>query len=125
MRLLATLMVLALAACGGQEGGDAEPMAEGTGQAEGTLEDVAGTAEGLGVSPAVQGCLDLVRQARFEEAIPACTEAVAQSPESEEAKAALEQARQGAAGAAGEAGEALGEAGSELEGAAGRLPGRD
>ena len=51
----------------------------------------------------VQGCLDLVSQARFAEAIVPCTMAVEQVPENQEVAAALETAKSEAAAASQQA----------------------
>jgi hypothetical protein len=95
MRIFAvSLIVLALAACGGQDrGAGEEPAAVGSGAA---------------LDPAVQDCLDLVSQARFSDALPVCTKAAESYPANAEVTAALEQAKQQvAASAAGEAAEGL------------------
>ena len=51
----------------------------------------------------VQGCLDLVNQARFAEAIAPCTLAIEQAPENQEVSAALETAKSEAAAASQQA----------------------
>ena len=51
----------------------------------------------------VQGCLDLVSQARFAEAIAPCTLAIEQAPENQEVAAALETAKSEAAAASQQA----------------------
>ena len=87
------------------------------------LSDVASeAAEALGVDPAVQSCLDLVAEMKYGDAIPVCTGAVQQFPESMDAKAALEKAQQGASGAAQQAAsEAASDAAEAASDAAGKL----
>ncbi len=51
----------------------------------------------------VQGCLDLVSQARFAEAIAPCTLAIEQAPENQEVAAALETAKSETAAASQQA----------------------
>ena len=62
------------------------------------------SADSAATQPAsVQGCLDLVSQARFAEAIAPCTLAVEQAPENQEVAAALETAKSEAAAASQQA----------------------
>lgn len=127
MRWLAIpLMVLALAACGGQEDGTSSAAGEGAQapavEAGGALDQAAElAAEAAVVAPVVQECLDLVKAAKFSDAVPVCLNAVQQNPESAEAKAALDQAQEAAAQAQAleAASESLDEAAAEAEAAAG------
>jgi len=109
-RLAVIGLILALAACGGQDGSSVETSDAGSA-------DVA-----AGADPAVQGCLELVGDEQFAEAVPACMAALEQVPDSERAQAALEQARAGLASVDAGAAQLDATAG-ELEEAAGALPG--
>jgi hypothetical protein len=66
-----------------------------------TPEDTA--AESSDAAASVQGCLDLVSQSRFAEAIASCTLAIEQAPENQEVAAALETAKSEAAAASQQA----------------------
>jgi len=102
-RLAVLFTVLALAACGGQEGGTASTAPSEGGQAPavdagGALDQAADmAAEAAGVAPVVKECVDLVGAAQFGDALPVCLKAVQAHPESAEAQAALDQAQEEAA----------------------------
>lgn len=92
------LLALGAMACGGGQ--------EGNGAGEGD--------EGMAAAPeVVQNCLDLVADMQWSEAVPVCTDAVREAPQSAEARDALEQARSEAARMAEEAAAAAGESGEE------------
>jgi hypothetical protein len=127
LRIFLAIAILALTACGAQEtattetpGAAADTAAE-AGQLLAEVEQQA--AESL---PQVERCLDLVRQAAYERAVPACLEALELDPENQQVRAALDQATAEAASleeAAAAAQEAGGEAPSQIEDAAQALPG--
>jgi len=129
LRVAIAILLLATLACGGQDSGSA-PATGGAGTSESgsgampTSGDVEKALEAA-VDPAVQSCLDLVREQKYTEAVPACTRAAKVDPDNAEVTSALQSAREQAAAAqmppdaddAGEAGEAA------LEDAKKGLPG--
>ena len=128
MRLIVTFFVFAMLACGGSDTaptGDAAPVdASGSEMAA-----VPETPEpSVTVDPKVQGCLDLVRQSKYQEALPVCLAALNIDPGNQQVqdavdKAKAETAKRAAAEAASQAvGEgAAEEASSKLGEAAGKL----
>jgi hypothetical protein len=120
-RIAIAFVVLGLAACGGSESGDTATAPEGSPAAGATAQEGTGAAGGsAATSPTAQRCLDLVREAKFAEAVPVCTRAAGMDPEDARVQEALQTARAKAAelpDVAAEADEAAKEAGSELEGA--------
>jgi len=83
-KLAASLLVLGLLACGGQEGGGSAP---------------AGPSEQAPVgagSPALQDCVDLVQAERYEEAVTRCQTALEQDPTNSAARLALQRAQRAA-----------------------------
>jgi hypothetical protein len=117
-RTAIAILLLATLACGGQDSGSA-PASGGAGTGETgsgampTSGDVEKALEGA-VDPSVQSCLDLVREQKYAQAVPACTRAAKADPDNPEVASALQSAREQAAsaqmpeatGAAREAGEA-------------------
>jgi hypothetical protein len=122
-RLAVLFTVLALAACGGQEGGTASTATSEGGQAPavdagGALDQAAEmAADAAAVAPVVKECVGLVKAAQFGDALPVCLKAVQAHPESAEAQAALDQAQEEAAKA-----QAL-DAAAQAEGAAAEAEG--
>lgn len=116
--LLVTSLVLLLG-CGGQESSDAgkvagkivatetpdtaaparSPMRSATGamKAE-TPAEVAPPSPGATVHPQVQGCLDLIGQGEFSQALPVCLEAARLDPTNMDVQAALAKAKTEMAG---------------------------
>ncbi len=105
-RILAMTLCFALAACGGQEsdtastsdsgsaGATAAKASKDTAEAKmpekaAKLPDVAAPA----VDPSVTGCLDLVRQSQFADAVPVCIKAAGIDPENADVQAALSKAQ--------------------------------
>jgi hypothetical protein len=116
------ISLFALIACGGEDTGQT------TGPGGAPLAPAAGERAGVPDAPEppamphpqVQSCLDLIRQAAFERALPVCLAALSVDPDNEEVKAAVAKARSEAAklaaaeeaaeGAAEDAASKLGEA---------------
>jgi len=128
MRLIVTFFVFAMLACGGsdtaQTGDDAPVEARG-GQMAAAPETPEPSAT---VDPKVQGCLDLIRQLKYQEALPVCLAALKVDPGNQQVQDAVDKARaetakmaaaQAASQAAGEG--AAGEAASKLGGATGGM----
>ena len=128
MRLIVTFFVFAMLACGGsdtaQTGDDAPVEARG-GQMAAAPETPEPSAT---VDPKVQGCLDLIRQSKFKEALPVCLAALKVDPDNKQVQAAVEKAKaetaklaaaEAAKQAAGEG--AADQASSQLQEAAGKL----
>ncbi len=124
---LSTLGLVALLACGGEESTtadsppvDAGPPATGSAAPSGTPQ---AAAEPAAMSPEAEGCLALVRDRRYREAVPPCTQALSARPDDTRIQEALAEARRGAAeevaaraaqeNAAQEAGEAREQAAQE------------
>jgi len=120
----AALLCAVALACGSGDSGDAggggygeesaseTPPVSAQGPAEG------GSGSGAeGTPPEVQGCLDLVGDAKFREAVPVCLRAVEAAPGNEEVQQALDRAQREVAQS--EAGEAAGSAKEAVEGEAG------
>jgi hypothetical protein len=131
------ISVLALFACGGTDtdqpdaDAGAPPVSasveEGASAPE-AAEPEAAAEPAAAVDPRVQSCLDLIRQAEFQSALPVCLAALEIDPDNAQVREAVETARAetakaAAAGAAGEAGAegAAAEATSQLGEAAGKL----
>jgi hypothetical protein len=78
--------------------------------------------------PDVQNCLQLVSQAKFNDALPVCLDALKKHPANEQVKEAVESAKAGvadaAATAAGAAEDAQEAAGEKVQGAMGEATGR-
>ena len=127
MRLIVMIFVFAVLACGGSDtvqteaAGGAAPGGESA-SAPDTPEPPAT------VDPKVQGCLDLIRQSKYQEALPVCLAALKIDPGNQQVqdavnKAQTETAKMAAAEAASQAaGEgAADQATSQLGDAAGKL----
>ena len=65
---------------------------------------------GAGANPDAASCLDLVANAKYDDAVPVCTRALNLDATNEKVKSALETATQKLSEAAGEAGDAAQEA---------------
>jgi len=138
-RLLVTLSVLALAACGGSETGqtpttgeaapvEAAPAAKAP-QASAAAPQAAAEAT---PDPQVQSCLDLIAAGSFEQALPVCLAALKIDPTNQQVRDAVDQARaetaklsasaaaEAAAGSAGEG--ATSKLGEAVEGLPGGPP---
>jgi hypothetical protein len=90
--LIAAMMLFA---CGQQEtagtaGQKAAPVAESK---DALMPDVASPVSEVQIDPAVQGCLDLVAQAQWAQALPLCIQAAQVAPDNAEVQGALAQAR--------------------------------
>jgi len=131
-RIAIVISVLALVACSGSDSG--QTTEAGGGQDVSTAGGMSPAAPetgaaGVAVDPNVTGCLDLVRQSRFQEALPVCLAALDVDPDNQQvrdavAKARSESAKVTAAEAVGRAAAegAAADAASQLEGAAGGIP---
>ncbi len=121
VRLIVTLFVFAVLACGGSDTpqtGGAAPV----GSSGGERVSVPETPEpSVALDPRVQGCLDLVRQAKFQDALPVCLAALKGNPGNQQLEDAVAQARAETAklAAAQAASQAAGE--GAAEGAASKL----
>jgi hypothetical protein len=124
MRLIVTLFVFAVLACGGSDtdqtgaaGGAA--AVGGSGGERATVPDM--PEPSVTVDPRVQGCLDLIRQAKFQDALPVCLAALKGNPGNQQLKDAVDKARAETAKrvAAQAASQAAGE--GAAEGAASKL----
>jgi hypothetical protein len=115
MRLIVTLFVFAVLACGGSDTaqtGGAEPM----GASGGERASVPETPEpSVAANPKVQGCLDLIRQSKYQEALPVCIAAGRANPGNQQVKDAVDTARAEIAkrAAAQAASQAVGEGAAE------------
>lgn len=125
----AAVLFLALVACGGQDtaqtsaGSDVAGDESMPAEEMGALPAVSTPPPSAAPDPKVASCLGSVREGKFAEAIPICTEAIGADPDNAEVRAALDkaksqvasadaarQAAEGAAsGAAGDAAKQLGE----------------
>ena len=113
-RLVVTLFVFAMLACGGSDTGQtgAAGGAAPVGASAGERASVPETPQpSVTVDPRVEGCLSLIRQAQFREALPVCLVALDVDPDNEQVRAALDQARTETAKVA--AAEAAGQAAAE------------
>jgi hypothetical protein len=119
VRLAFVISVIALFACSGSDDGQTTDTGGaqqvGADEMERTaapkaLEPAATTA----VDPKVESCLDLIRQAKFQQALPVCLAALAIDPDNQQVRDAVDQARAETAKLA--AAEAAG--GAAVEGAA-------
>jgi len=139
---LLTSLVLLLG-CGGQETSDAgriaptetpdtaAPAPSPVGSAPGAMKaetpaevarpsaEVAPPSVEATVHPQVQGCLDLIGQGEFSQALPVCLEAARLDPGNTEVQAALAKAKTETAGLDAATGAATGAAKQAAEGAAG------
>jgi len=128
MRLIVTVFVFAILACGGSDTaptGDAAPV----GSSGDEMAAVPDTPEPPAtVDPKVQGCLDLIRQSKYQEALPVCLAALKVDPGNQQVQAAVDKAQaetakmaaaEAATQAAGEG--AADQATSQLGEAAGKL----
>jgi hypothetical protein len=115
-------------ACGGSDTGETGAAGEAAPGAESAA--AGGTPEpSVEVDPKVQGCLDLIRQSKYQEALPVCLAALKIDPDNKQVQDAVDKARaetakvaaaEAASQAAGEA--AAGEAASKLGEAASGIP---
>jgi len=128
MRLIVTIFVFAVLACGGSDTaqtGDAAPA----GSSGGEMAAAPDTPEpSVTVDPKVQGCLDLIGQSKYQEALPVCLAALKIDSGNEQVQAAVDKAQAETAkmAAAEAATQAAGEgtadqATSQLEEAASKL----
>ena len=136
-RLAVTLSILALFACGQGETGPAEESQAPSGVSamgdEAAMPETQGPMETTEPAvaeqpdPQVTNCLDLVRQMKFQEALPVCLAAAAIDPDNQQVQDAVAKARAEAAkmavgeAAEGAAGEAAGQAGEAAKGLADKL----
>jgi hypothetical protein len=128
VRLIVTFFVFAMLACGGSDTGQtggAAPVGAGGSERASAPETPEPSAA---VDPKVQGCLDLIRQLKYQEALPVCLAALKVAPGNQQVqdavnKARAETAKLAAAEAASQAaGEGAAEAAtSELEEATGGM----
>jgi hypothetical protein len=135
-RLAVTLSILALFACGqGDTGPGEESQAPSGVSATGDEAVMVETEEVVisepaaadQVNPQVANCLDLIRQTKFQEALPVCIAAAAIDPDNQQVQDAVATARAEAAKMAvgetaeGAMGEAAGQADEAAKGLAGKL----
>ena len=125
-RLAVIISVFALVACGGTDSGQTTEAGGGPDvSAAGEVSPAAPEAPGIevAVDPNVQSCLDLVRQTKFQEALPVCLAALDVDPDNQQVSDAVDQARTETAKVA--AAEAVGQAAAEgtAEDAASQLEG--
>jgi hypothetical protein len=127
LRIFLAIAILALAACGAQETATTETPGAAAGTAAEAGQPLAGVEQQAAESlPQVERCLDLVRQAAYERALPACLEALELDPENQQVQAALDRTTAEVASleeAAAAAQGAAGEAASPLEDTPRALPG--
>jgi hypothetical protein len=93
MKLIVTFFVFAMLACGGsdtaQTGGAAPVGASGEERASAPE-----TPEpSVQADPKVQGCLDLMRQLKYQEALPVCLAALKVDPDDQQVQDAVDKAR--------------------------------
>ena len=132
-RLAIAFSILALFACGqGETGPAGESEAPPGVSATGDEAVVAETEELVAISepaaaeqvdPQVASCLDLVRQTKFQEALPVCLAAAAIDPDNQEVQDAVAMAQAETAKMAGMA-EAEGDAAAQADEAAKGLAGK-
>jgi hypothetical protein len=123
-RLAVTLSILALFACGQGDTGPAGESEVPSGvSATGDEAAMPDTEEPMAIpepaaveqeDPRVANCLDLIKQAKYQEALPTCLAAAAIDPDNQQVQDAVATARAEAAKLAG-----AGEAAEAAEGAAG------
>ena len=93
VRVIVTLFVFAVLACGESDTGQtgaAAPVGASGGERAGVPE----TPEpSVAVDPKVQGCLDLVRQLKYQEALPVCLAALKVDPGNQQVQDAVDKAR--------------------------------
>ena len=137
-KIAVTILAVAMLACGGSdtaptgETGDAPPVSATGGGSAGAPEAAPPPAPtAAAVHPQVESCLDLVRKAQFQEALPVCLAALDFEPDNQEVRDAVEQARTeaakraaGAAAAGTGAEDAAAEAASQVEGLTGDAAGK-
>jgi len=112
-KIAITILAVAMLACGGSdtaptgdtgETGDAPPVSATGGGSAGAPEAAPPPAPtAAAVHPQVESCLDLIRKAEFEAALPVCLAALDFEPDNQEVRDAVEQARTEAAKLAAEA----------------------
>lgn len=127
-RLLVTMSVLALAACGGSETGQTQTKSETT-PAAAEAPQAAKAPQATEAAPATtaqpmpdthaQHCLDLVAAGKFEEALPMCLAALKVDPTNQQVRDAVDQARAETAKATAAAGAAQAAGGAATDEAAG------
>ena len=127
MRLIVTVFVFAVLACGGSDTG--ETGAAGGAAPGGESASAPETPEpSVTVDPKVQSCLDLIRQSKYQEALPVCLAALKIDPGNQQVQDAVDKAKaetaklaaaEAASQAAGEG--AADQATSQLGEAAGKL----
>jgi predicted Zn-dependent protease len=94
---------------------------------EAAAPEAAAPIEAAEVAPEVASCLDLIGQAKFQEALPVCLAALKIDPDNEAVQDAVAQARTetakmaGSGEAAASAGEAAGQAEEAAKGLTGKL----
>ncbi len=105
LRIIAISLLLMAIGCsqGDQTPAVSAPLDAATESATAATPTPENTAESSDAAASVQGCLDLVSQSRFAEAIAPCTLAIEQAPENQEVAAALETAKSEAAAASQQA----------------------
>ena len=114
MRLVVIISVFALFACGGSDSGQTTEAGGGaavSAAGEGSPAAPETPAIEVAVDPNVQSCLDLIRQTKFQEALPVCLAALDVDPSNQQVRAAVDQARTETAKVA--AAEAAGQAAAE------------
>ena len=119
-RLIVTIFVLAVLACGGSDtgqtgaAGGAAPGGESASAPE-TPATPETPEPSVTVDPKVQGCLDLIRQSEYQEALPVCLAALESDPGNSQVQAAVDKAKAETAkmAAAEAASQAVGEGAAE------------
>jgi hypothetical protein len=127
-RLAIAFSILALFACGETDTGpagesQAQPGASATGDEAAMIETEELMAIAEQVDPQVASCLDLIRQAMFQEALPVCLAALEIDPDNQEVQDAVAKAQAETAKMAGMA-EAEGAAAAQADEAAKGLAGK-
>ena len=118
VRLIVTSFVFAVLACGGSDTAQTG-TADGAAPAAATGGERASVPEtpepSVMVDPKVQGCLDLIRQSKYQEALPVCLAALNIDPGNQQLQDAVDQARAETAklAAAEAASQAVGEGAAE------------
>ena len=97
-RLAVTLSMLALLACGGTDtaqtsGSEGLPPVSAAGETAAPAPEIPEPTAALEPAPEVASCLNLIRQQRFQEALPTCLAALEIDPDNVEVQAAVEQAQ--------------------------------
>ena len=114
MKLIVTIFVFAVLACGGSDTGQTGDA--GGAALRGESANASGTPEpSATVDPKVQGCLDLIRQSEYQEALPVCLAALKVDPDNQQVQDAVDKARAETAklAAAEAASQAVGEGAAE------------